>query len=161
MRKLFTSLAFPTGSYRFPCMNTSKGTLKQEFRLHQLCMHSKNVFSLSCKLNFIFMEKTWPIDLRGISKATVSRTFNHVLHVMCLPQTLDHVGRERWFHENNANGLSKTLSKLCGVIIDCFKIFLERATHPLARAQTHHTNINQVPFEVFKCYTSQFVLILL
>lgn len=82
----------------------------------------------------------------GISEATVSRTFNHVLDIMygCLKPLISWPDREI---------LQKTMpmdfrkhAPNCVVIIDCFEIFLERATNPLARAQTyssykHHNTV--------------------
>ena len=82
----------------------------------------------------------------GVSEATVSRTFINVLDIMyaCLRPLI------KWPERDE---LKKTMpmdfrkhSQNCVVLIDCFEIFLDRPTNPMARAQTyssykHHNTV--------------------
>ena len=84
--------------------------------------------------------------LRGISEATVSRTFLHVVDVLYHRLKPLIIWPER-------DALRKTLPMdfrkhcpNCVVIMDCFEMFLDRPLYPLARAQTfssykHHNTV--------------------
>ncbi|XP_022106610.1 uncharacterized protein LOC110987815 [Acanthaster planci] len=107
-------------------------------------LHEKNILTpfhqvlmtcmkLRCNLNMQFISY-----LFGVSRSTISQVFNDVIHVMdrhLVPALVMWRDREQ-LRMSMPMSFPKTF-KHCACIIDCFEIFIERASNLKARAQKY------------------------
>ena len=89
---------------------------------------------MKLRLNLSIQDLAYRFD---ISKPTVSRTFNHVIHVMYerMKSFIFWPDREQ-LQLTMPMEFRKSFGLKVAIIIDCFEIFIERPSNLLARAET-------------------------